>query len=200
MALDPGWVWAILTGSEALAGQQMVRSFRAPGRFVDAGDGIRQAKADGYAGHVTQALSALTERVIDVREPGHETEDGPVEPQPVADVLARTDLLQEVDVVIAAFEEAVDAKRCCRRCRHVHLALGATLLPVMLLLPIPLWPYLERPRGEDLLNGGVLHAADTVLALAIVASLILFFISIWAENALSTALQAQKPDRARIGS
>lgn len=200
MALDPTWVWGILTASEALAGKQIVHSFRAPARFRENRQDVRQAKADGYSGQATTALSALTERVISFREPRHETEDGVVEAQPIADVLASTQLHKEVDIVTLAFEGAVEAKRCTRRCRHIHLGLGSCLVPVMVLVPIPLWPYLDKGPNDDLVTGVTLHVAITVLAIFVAASLILFLVSVWAENMLEKSLDAQKPDRARIGS
>lgn len=200
MALEPAWVWAILSASEALAVRQAVQSFRAPSRLLDQGDGVREAKEDGYSGSATTALADLTERVGDLRAPAQETEDGLIEPQPVADILAMTDIRQEVKRVTTAFEEAVDARRCARRCRGIYIALGVTLLPVILLIPVPLWPHLSNKGDDAILTGASLHVANTLLGVAVVVSLVLFGLSIRAEHLFAKSLVANRPDNARIGS
>jgi hypothetical protein len=118
----------------------------------------------------------------------------------VADVLESTELLEEIAGVTDVFERAVDARRCTRRCRHIHIALGSALLPVMLLLPVPFWPHLATGHRSHLLSGTTEHAANTVLGVLILASLTLFALSILAENSLANSVEKHRPDNARIGS
>lgn len=197
MVLDPTWVGGILVALEAGAGRQAVQSFRARSRFPDRRDDVRQSKSDGYAGRVTQSLSAMTQRVIDVRVPERTDEDGTTPAQAIGDVLARADVHEEIEAVIDAFEDAVNARRCARRCRQVHRGLGGTLVSTMLLMPVPFWPYVA---DAYILTGTWLHVTNTLLAVTSLASLGLFAGTISAEGALTEALLAQKPDHVRIGS
>lgn len=198
MSLDPTWVWGVLVAGEGLATRQAVVSFRATARFRDRSPEVRQAKEDAYSGVVTEAISELIERTIAFRDPGHETEDGYVEPQPIADVLASTELQDEIASATHAFEEAVDARRKTRRCRFVHLGLGCALIPTMLVMPVVFWPHLDQKK-QRLVELSLQHAANTIFVLALAASLILFGLTLRFESQRANALEAHQPDRARVG-
>jgi hypothetical protein len=196
VALDPAWLGALLAGVEAAAFRQLVVCLRAPGRYTDDRSDIRRSIEDGYAYGLTAQLSRVVERVLELRAPGGETEDGSVEPEPIEDVLARADLTSDCNRLADALEEVTEAKAAARRCRAIQLAEAVALIPAMLLLPIPVWPTIA---DAHILTGALLHVANTVLAVSALAAGILFFMSIWADNVLDKALVSQAPRRERIG-
>jgi hypothetical protein len=195
VGLDPGWL-ALLLAAEGAALGQAVICFRAPGRYPDKRRDVQDSIDEGAANHLTSTLVEVIERVDGLREPAHETEDGPVEVQPIGDVLASTDLHAERETLIDAFYYVTGARQCIRRCRHLYLAQGAALITAMLLLPVLLWP---EASGDHIVEGAWLHVALTVLAIAGLSALALFIATIRADNELDKALVEQDPRREHIG-
>jgi len=194
--LEPAWVGGILVAAEAAALRQLIVCFRAPGRYPDRRPDVERSIQDGYSYGLTAKLALVIRRVTELRQPAHETEDGEVEAEPIEDVLARADLFEECEQLTDALEVATAARTACRRCRSMQLAQGFALIPVILLLPVPLWPAIA---DAYLLRGGWLHVASTLLVVAAAAVLALFALAIRADNELDKALVAQAPRRERIG-
>lgn len=196
MALDPTWVGGVLVAVEAAALRQLIVCLRSPGRYPEGRRDVQGSVDDGYAHALTAKLASVIQHVTDLRQPAHETEDGEVEEERLEDVLARADLYDQCKQLTDALELAATARTANRRCRSVQLAEGFVLIPVILLLPVPLWPAIA---DAHILTGGWLHVANTLLAIAGAAVLTLFAVAIWADNELDKALVAQAPKRERIG-
>lgn len=196
MALDPAWIWAVLVGVEVTGARKVVQCMHAGGRYRDNRDDVRDSVRDGYTYRLTESLAEVIRQVDGLREPAHETEDGWVEATPIEDILDTADLHAEKRQLQVALEEAIRARACARRCRGVDYSLGAALVPVLLLVPIPTWPLVA---DRDILTGGWLYVILTLIAVFAVASLVLFILEIRAENDLEVALGEQGPSRERIG-
>jgi hypothetical protein len=196
VALDPAWIWAVLAGVELAGARKVVQCMHARGRYPDKRQDVRDSVRDGYTYRLTESLAEVIRQVDGLREPAHETEDGWVEATPIEDILATADLHAEKEQLQLALEDAIRARACARRCRGLDYGLGAALVPVLLLVPIPAWPLVA---DRDIVTGGWLYVILTLIAVFAVASLVLFVLAIRAEDDLQVALLEQGPSRERIG-
>lgn len=195
MGLDPAWATVLVVG-EGAALKHVTTCLRAPGRYASRHDDVEQSVEDGYSNALTPTLSTVIQRVVDVRRPERETEDGQVPAEPIEDVLASADLYDECEQLVDSLEGATAARAYVRRCVALNIAQGIALSVAMLLVPVALWPPLA---DGDLLSGAALHASNTILTLAVLAVVVLFVLTIFAENALDKALVRHRAHGEHIG-
>jgi hypothetical protein len=193
--LDPAWA-TVLIAAEGAGLTHVTMCLRAPGRYAAREGEVQQSVEDGYSNTLTPKLSAVIQRVDEVRRPERQTAEGKVPAEPVSDVLASSDLYDECEELTSSLASVVDARTWRRRCVALHVARGVALIFVLLLVPIALWHPLT---DTDLVEGTLRHVLNTVLATAAISAVVLLVLAILADNAFDKALVRHRPRHERIG-
>ncbi len=195
MAVDVAWA-GLLVATELPAIGYLTRCLRAPGRNAGKHDAVEQSVDDGIVNVLTPVLGKIVDGVADRRPLPQMTEDGLIPAPPVEDVLASTDLQPACSSLVDALQRATAARAARDTATGFELAEAAALLVAMVTWPIALWQYVF---GEPLLNGAALHASNTVLVLAAATTVVLFFLTIQAQNRFDKALVQNRGERGHFG-